>query len=195
MNRSGFFFLVFAIILAIAVTWLNSSWLSYKTFVFDRQEKKIDYYLTDFSILNTYPDGSMRYLLKGQNLIHQQSNSASKIIKPTIEARDVDNSIISITANEAQQDNKNGPILLAGKVAVIKNSNNKDESFKLLTTDLSYNPNSQEIYTDAELFFSSSSGELKGVGFSTKLDEQELKILKNVQYSRLRSLHLIGGFS
>ena len=181
MNRSGFFFLIFAIILAIAVTWVNSSWLSYKTFVFDRQEKQIDYYLTDFSILNTYPDGSMRYLLKGQNLIHQQSNGASKIIKPTIEARDVDNSIISITANEAQQDNKNDPILLAGKVAVIKNSNNKDESFKLLTTDLSYNPNSQEIYTDAELFFSSSSGELKGVGFSTKLDEQELRILKNVQ--------------
>ncbi|MGK0272669.1 MAG: LPS export ABC transporter protein LptC [Cocleimonas sp.] len=181
MNRSGFFFLVFSIVIAITFTWLNSSWLSYKGFVFDRQEKQIDYYLSDFSILNTYPDGSMRYLIKGQHLVHQQSTRASKIIKPTIEARDVDNSIITITANEAQQVKKNGPILLEGKVDVIKNSDNKDENFKLLTTDLSYNPNSREISTDAELFFTSSSGDLKGTGFSTKLDEQELRILKNVQ--------------
>ena len=181
MNRSGFFFLIFAIFIAIAFTWLNSSWLSFKAFTFDRQERQIDYYLTDFSILNTYPDGSMRYVLKGQNLIHQQSSSASKIIKPTIEARDVDSTLITITANEAQQDSKNGPILLAGEVDVIKNSNNKDENFKLQTTDLSYNPNSREISTDADLLFSSSSGELKGKGFSTKLDEQELRILKNVQ--------------
>ena len=181
MNRSGFFFLVFAIVIATAVTWLNSSWLSYNAFSIDRQERQIDYYLSDFSILNTYPDGTMRYVLKGQNLVHQQLNSASKIIKPTIEARDVDNSLITIHANEAQQETKNGPIILAGEVDVIKNSDNKDENFKLLTSDLSYNPISREIYTDSELLFTSSSGELKGTGFSTKLDEQELRILKNVQ--------------
>ncbi|MEH6455835.1 MAG: LPS export ABC transporter periplasmic protein LptC [Cocleimonas sp.] len=181
MNRSGFFFLIFAVIVAIAITWFNSTWLSYKGFTLDQKEKQIDYYLSDFSILNTYPDGSMRYVLKGQHLVHQQSTSASKIIKPTIEARDVDNSLILITANEAQQDKKNGPILLEGKVDVIKNSEDKNENFKLLTTDLTYNPNDREIYTDAELSFSSASGDLKGVGFSTKLDEHELRILKNVQ--------------
>lgn len=180
-NRNGFFFLIFAVVVAIAFTWLNSSWLSYKAFVFDKQERQIDYYLSDFSILNTYPDGTMRYVVRGQNLVHQQSNSASKIIKPTIEARDVDDSLISINANEAQQDKKNGPILLVGKVDVIKKSENKDEDFKLLTSDLSYNPISQEIYTDAELSFSSNSGELTGKGFNTKLDQQELRILKNVQ--------------
>ena len=181
MNRSGFFFLIFAIITAISLTWLNSTWLSYKAFTFDQKEKQIDYYLTDFSILNTYPNGSMKYLIKGQHLVHQQSTSGSRIIKPTIEARDIDNSIISIMAEEAQQNKKNGPIILEGKVDVIKNSNNQEENFKLLTTDLSYNPSSREISTDAELLFTSTSGELKGVGFSTKLDEQELRILKNVQ--------------
>ena len=181
MNRSGFFFLIFTVVVAVAVTWLNSTWHTYKAFTFDQQEKQIDYYLSDFSILNTYPDGTMHYMLKGQHLVHQQSNKASKIIKPVIEARDVDNSIVTITANEAQQDEKDGPILLAGEVDVIKNSDDKDENFKLLTTDLSYNPISREIYTDAELVFSSTSGNLKGVGFSTLLNEQELRIHKNVQ--------------
>lgn len=181
MNRNGFFFLIFAIVIAIAATWLNNSWLSFNALTIDRKDKKIDYYLSDFSILNTYPDGSMRYVLRGQHLIHQQSTSASKIIKPIIEARDIDQSLISITALEAEQNEKNGAILLNGKVDVIKKSKNKDENFELLTTDLSYNPVSREISTDAELQFTSASGELKGTGFSTKLDEQELRILKNVQ--------------
>ena len=181
MNRNGFFFLVFAIVVAVGFTWLNSTWLTYKSFVFDQQDKQIDYYLSDFSIFNTYPDGSMKYLIKGQHLVHQQSTSASKIIKPMIEARDVDNTMILITANQAQQNKKNGPILLEGKVNVTKNSENEVENFKLQTTDLSYNPNNREISTDKELIFSSTTGELKGIGFSTKLDEQELRILKNVQ--------------
>lgn len=181
MNRSGFFFLVVAVIVAIVFTWINSTWLTYKGFAFDRQEKQIDYYLSDFSILHTYPDGSMKYLVTGPHLVHQQSSGASRIIKPNIKTRDVDDSIISIIANEAQQSGKNGPIVLTGKVRLIKNSDNEREDFKLLTTDLSYNPNSREISTDAHVFVSSVAGELKGVGLNTTLDEQELRIHKNVQ--------------
>ena len=181
MNRSGLFFLVFAIVVAVAFTWLNSTWLSYKGFVFDQKDKQIDYYLSDFSILNTYPDGRMKYLIKGQHLVHQESTKASKIIKPTIEARDVDESIITISANEAQQDKKNGPILLVGKVEVDKNSEDDKENFKLLTRDLTYNPTNRELSSDAEINLSSSSGDLKGIGFRTKLDEQELRIHKNVR--------------
>lgn len=181
MNRSGIFFLIFAIVIAIAFTWLNSTWLSYQSFVFDRQEKQIDYYLSDFSILNTYPDGSMKYMIKGQHLVHQESSGASKIIKPTIEARDIDQSIITITALEANQITKNGAILLEGQVDIVKNSKDQTENFKLLTSDLSYNPTSRELSTDATLSFSSPSGDFTGVGFSTNLDEQELRIHKNVQ--------------
>ncbi len=181
MNRNGFFFLVFAIIVAVGFTWLNSTWLTYKDFVFNKQDKQIDYYLSDFTILNTYPNGSLKYLIKGQHLVHQQSTSASKIIKPAIEARDVDNTKIFITANQAQQARRNGPIILEDTVEVIKEGNKEAENFKLLTSDLTYNPNNREISTDKELSFSSITGELKGIGFSTKLDEQELRILKNVQ--------------
>lgn len=181
MNRSGIFFLIFAIIVAVAFTWLNSTWLSYQGFVFDRQEKQIDYYLSDFSILNTYSDGSMQYRISGQHLVHQESSGASKIIKPHIKARDLDESIIKITAIEATQSKKNGPILLEGQVDVVKDSNNKNENFKLLTSDLSYNPMSRELFTDKALSFSSPSGDFIGEGFTTKLDEQELRIHNNVQ--------------
>ncbi len=181
MNRSGIFFLIFAIVIAVSITWLNSTWLSYQGFVFDRQDKQVDYYLSDFSILHTYPDGTMQYRVKGQHLVHQESSGASKIIKPTIEARDVDDSIITITAKRAQQGRKNGPILLADAVDVVKNSNEENENFKLLTSDLFYNPKNRELSTDAELTFSSPSGDFTGLGFSTKLDEQELRIHKNVQ--------------
>lgn len=182
MNRSGSFFLIVAITAAISFTWLNSSWVTYKDFIFDQKDRQIDYYLSDFSILNTYPDGNMRYILKGRHLIHQQSSSASKIISPTIEAQDIDDSLIVISADNAIQSKKNGPILLDGEVIVTKSSTQLIENFNLLTSDLSYNPLSKELSSDADLILTSPvSGELKGMGFSTKLDEQELRIHNNVQ--------------
>lgn len=181
MNKSGIFFLIFTIISAIFLTWLNSTWLSQKSLLFYKKDKKIDYYLSDFSILNTTESGEMRYLIKGQHLVHQQSNGSSKIVKPNIIARDVNNSTITITATEAQQFSKDGLIKLTGNVDLIKDGSVKEENFELLTSDLSYNPTSQELSTDAKLSFTSATGKLTGEGFSTKLDEQELRINKNVQ--------------
>lgn len=181
MNRSGFFLLLLAIISAVALTWVNTTWLTYKDFSFIKQERLIDYYLTDFSILNTYKDGSMRYLLKGQNLVHQQSSGASKIIKPIIQARDLDNNTITLTAKQAAQDKKDAPILLSDAVNVIKDSPNPQENFELKTSDLTYNPTSREIYSSAAVNFRSPTGNMQGTGFNTKLDEEELRILSNVR--------------
>lgn len=181
MNRNSLFFLIFAIIIAVGFTWLNSTWLTYKGFVFKQEDRQIDYYLSDFTILHTYPDGSMKYSLKGQHLVHQQSSGSSTVFSPVIQARDNNDSLVSITAKEAQQSKKDGPILLTDKVNIIKEGNKTDENFTLFTSNLTYNPLSKELSSDAELEFTSVSGKLTGVGFNTKLDEQELRIHKDVQ--------------
>ena len=181
MNRSGFFFLIFAILVALTVTWLNSNWLSYKGFVFSSKDRQIDYYLSDFTLLNTYPDGQMRYLLKGTHIIHQQSSIASQIFSPILQAQDKDNGVISITANKAQQDKKNGPIVFPGDVNIETRSSKPVENFKLLTSDLTYNPLKKELSSNAKVVLTSEAGNMQGVGFSTNLDEQELRIHKNVQ--------------
>ena len=181
MNRSGLLFLMFAIVIALVFTWLNSTWLSYKGFVFSKDEKQVDYYLSDFTILNTYPDGQMLYFLTGQHLVHQQSTGGSRIFNPVIQARDIDEAIITLTAKKAQQSVKDGPILLLDKVDMVKESTKPRESFKLLTNDLTYNPIRKELSSIAKLELSSENGNLQGVGFNTKLDEKELRIHKNVQ--------------
>ena len=181
MNRSGFFFLVFAILIALTITWLNSTWLSYKGFVISSKDRQVDYYLSDFTLLNTFPNGKMRYLLKGTHLIHQQSTGASQIFSPFIQARDNDNGKISITAKKARQDKKNGPIVLPGEVNIEKRSSKPVENFKLFTSDLTYNPVKKELSSTAKVALKSEFGNMQGVGFSTNLDEQELRIHKNVQ--------------
>jgi LPS export ABC transporter protein LptC len=181
MNRSGLFFLVFTSILALGFTWLNSTWLSYKDFNFSQKDKIVDYYLSNFTLLNTYPDGQMRYLVKGQHLIHQQSSGSSQIFNPVIQARDSDNGIISITAKHAQQNKKNGPILLNDTVDIVKKSNKPKTDFKLLTSNLTYNPVKKELSSEDEITLTSDLGSIKGVGFNTNLNEEELRIYKNVQ--------------
>jgi len=181
MNKSGILFLLFAITILVVFTWLNSTWLSYRSFGLSQNVKKIDYYLSDFTLLNTYPDGTMRYQLKGSHLVHQQSTGASEIFSPILQARDMDDTIITLNSKTALQEKKNGPIQLTDEVSIIKKATQPSESFKLLTNDLIYNPIKKELSSDEELVFISDMGSLKGVGFNTNLDKQELRIHKNVQ--------------
>ena len=179
MSRSSLTVLVIAI-LAIVVTWLNSSWHSYKEILLPQNEKVIDYYLTDFTLLNTTPDGSMRYFLKGQNLTHQQSTNASEIFHPNIQASDNDGAKISLNAESAIQENKDGPITLMGDV--ILNSSNTDiaNNFNLKTSNLVYDSLKKELSSKTKVILSTNSGKIEGTGFNSKLDEQSLRIHSNV---------------
>jgi len=181
MNRSGLLFLFIASVVALAFTWLNSTWLSYKGFSVSKNEKLIDYYLSDFTVLNTYPNGNMHYLIKGEHLVHQQSTGSSQIFSPVLQAKDIDGEIITLRAKTAEQSKKNGPINLNGEVVAIKDSHEVTESFELLSQNITYNPLIRELSSDEEITLTSINGVLKGIGFNTKLDEEELRIHKNVQ--------------
>jgi len=182
LNRSGLFFLLSAIVIAIITTWINTQWLSYKYFQLSKKEKRIDYYLSDFSLLNVQENGEMRYFVTGKHLIHQQKSGKTEIFNPVLEARSTDNTTISLVAKKAVQSTRNGNIHLEGLVVVNKESNkNEADGFTIQTSDLIYNPVKRELKSDAKLFFKSLHGSLQGIGFSSKLDEQEFRINSNVQ--------------
>jgi len=180
MNKGGLLLLIISVLIAIAITWLNSTWLTYKGFQFTQKIKKIDYYLSDFTLLNTLPDGQMRYFVTAEHLVHQQSTNESEIFKPLLQASDSDGSMIILKSEKAEQDKK-GVIQLVGAVNVTKNGPRIKENFELITHDLIYNPKQKTLSSEAKVIFTSYQGQLQGVGFSSKLDEQELRIHSNVR--------------
>ena len=182
MNRSGLFFLISAIIIALAATWFNTQFVKFKYFQISKKEKKIDYYLSDFTLLNVKENGQMRYLVTGKHLIHQQVSGASEIINPVLEASNIDGTITSLVSKKAIQEKKNGKIQLQGLVAVNKESAKElSNGYNIQTSDLIYNPITREIRSDSKLTFKSANGTLQGTGFSSKIDEQEFRIHSNVQ--------------
>ncbi len=180
MNRGGLFLLIFSIVTLISVTWLNSTWLSFKGFQLTQKDKKIDYYLSDFTLLNTQADGTMRYFVTAQHLIHQQSTDSSEIFKPLLQARDSDGTLITLKSNKAEQ-TKGGEIHLLGDVSVIKSGLKDEGNFELTTRDLVYNPIEKTLSSKYKVQLKTHHGQLNGIGFSSKLDEQELRIHSNVQ--------------
>jgi len=180
MNRGGLFLLIFSIVTLIVVTWLNSTWLSYKGFQLTQKDKRIDYYLSDFTLLNTQADGKMRYFVTAQHLIHQQSTKSSEIFKPLLQARDSDGTFITLKSNKAEQIN-DGDIHLLGDVSVIKRGSKDESNFELTTRDLVYNPIEKALSSKSKVQLKTHQGQLNGIGFSSKLDEQELRIHSNVQ--------------
>lgn len=180
MNKSGIILLIGAIIIAIAFTVLNTYWLSFKGLQLTQKIKKIDYYLSDFTLLATQPDGKMRYHVQAQHLVHQQTTGASEIFQPTFKAQDENEELITLKANKAEQLTKNGEIKLKGDVIVFKDTTEKTKGFNLATEDLTYNPLQRSIATDAKITLESGANHLQGIGLSGKLDEQELRIHSNV---------------
>jgi len=180
MNKGGLTFLIIAIVVALGFTWLNFSWKSYKDIILPQNAKKIDYYLSDFTLLNTQADGSMRYLLKAQNLTHQQSSGHSEIFNPQITAIDSDGGVISLHAESAIQTDKNAVIKLTGKVNLKKVGGEEREAFQLMSRDLVFDPLKKELSSTSKVILKTDFGKLEGTGFSSKLNEQALRIHSNV---------------
>lgn len=185
MNRKGLFLLIFSIAIAITATWLNSFWLTYQGFVTDNNEKQVDYYLSDFSLLNTSSSGDMKYFMQGQHLVHKNATGGSEIFHPLIQANDSDGQSVFIQADKASQENTLGVIELAGSVVIektntLKNSDLEKTGFTLNTQNLSFNPNKRTLFTEEAIMLTTKNGLLTGKGLRSNLDEQELRILSNV---------------
>lgn len=183
MNRKGLLFLALSVIIAISVTWLNSLWLTYQDFFTASGEKQIDYYLSDFSLLNTTSDGEMKYFIQGQHLVHRNTTGGSEIISPLIEAADSDGANLYISANKAEQLNKDGAIELAGAVEIEKTAtidNTTIPEFSLKTKDLIFNPNTRDLRSDATITLTTADGMITGKGLRSNLKQQDLKILSDV---------------
>ena len=195
MNLKGLLLVIISIIIAVAVTWLNNVWLSYQEFVSAGNERQIDYYLSDFSLLNTTAKGEMKYYMQGQHLVHKNSTGASEIFQPMIQAADHHGETLFIHAEKAQQKQSQGVIELAGSVLIQKTTqqnkttnngiqldslDNKTTDFRLKTANLSFDPIKREIFTDAAITLTTKDGLLTGTGLRSQLDQQELRILSNV---------------
>jgi lipopolysaccharide export system protein LptC len=181
MRSIGIIAFVVSILLAGVVTWLNLSWKTIKQFTNEASQSRIDYYLSDFTLINTDKSGNISYQLAADHLIHKQASGASEIYRPHIKRKSVNGDLLKIDAEKALQASKDGNIDLTGEVSVKQSSANEALDFTLLTQDLTYNPKEQKISSPAKSDFISAQGSMTGVGFETKLDEQELRILSNVQ--------------
>ncbi len=181
MRSIGILAFIVSILFAGVVTWLNLSWKTIKQFTNETSQSRIDYYLSNFTLINTDQAGNISYQLSAEHLIHKQASGASEIYRPKIKKQSVNGDLLTINAEKAIQTSKDGNIDLTGEVKVKQSSTNEVLGFTLLTQDLTYNPVEQKISSPAKSDFISAQGSMTGVGFETKLDEQELRILSNVQ--------------
>lgn len=181
MKNFGRLFFVLAIAFASAVTWLNLSWKTIEQLTNSPSQSRIDYYLNDFTLMKTDNNGNVRYHVTGQHLTHNQASGASDIYRPYIEARSNEGELVTINSQKATQAGNSGNMSLSGEIKVHKPLFKDSPEFTLTTQNLTYSPSTQTISSADDIALVSDQGYLRGTGFETKLDEQELRILSNVQ--------------
>lgn len=181
MRSIGIFAFALSILFAVLITWLNLSWKTIKQFTNETSQSRIDYYLSDFTLMDTDTTGSISYQLTGEHLTHKQASGTSDIYKPKIKQNSSSGDLLIIVSEKAIQTSRNGNIILTGAVRVEQTTPQDSPVFTLLTQNLTYNPTEQKISSQAKSDFISTQGSMTGIGFETKLDDQEIRILSNVQ--------------
>jgi len=181
MKTFGRIFFILAIMFSASVTWLNLSWKNIEQLANSPSKSRIDYYLSDFTLVKTDAEGKVRYQVTGHNLTYNQQSNASEIYQPYIEARSKQGELVTIKSHKATQAGKSGNMSLTGEVKVHKPLFEDSPEFTLTTQNMVYSPSNQTISSSDELDLVSNQGYLQGKGFTTNLDEQELRILSNVQ--------------
>ena len=131
--------------------------------------------------MSTNAEGNVKYQVTGQHLTYNQASGASDIYKPYIEARSKEGELVTIKSQKATQDGKSGNMSLNGEIKVHKPLFKESAEFTLTTQNLTYKPSTQTISSADDISLISAQGYLQGTGFETNLDEQELRILSNVQ--------------
>ncbi|MEE9350650.1 MAG: LPS export ABC transporter periplasmic protein LptC [Thiotrichaceae bacterium] len=179
MRYSGIIFLVLAVIVAGAATWLHNLWRTQQVFTEKLDTSKVDYYLSDFSLYITDTKGKSRFSLSGEHFIHQRSSKKSVIYKPSIVVN-YEGDTLNIVAKNAEQ-NADGDIELKGKVLIDKPESEARMGFKLEAADLLYSPSKQRINTDAKILLKTTEGSIiTAIGMSEDLSTQTTRLKSNV---------------
>ena len=181
MKSIGIVAFVLSVLFAATVTWLNLSWKTITQFTNEASQSRIDYYLSDFTLIDTNQSGEISYQLTAEHLIHKQASGASEIYRPHIKQQSSDGKLLTIDSEKAIQEGKGGNITLTGEVRVQQAKTKDYPGFTLITQNLTYNPVEQKISSQAKSDFISAQGTMTGIGFETRLNDQELRILSNVQ--------------
>ena len=181
MRSIGIIAFVLSVLFAATVTWLNLSWKTIAQFSNEASQSRIDYYLSGFTLIDTDQSGGITYQMTAEHLIHKQAGGDSVIYSPRIKKQSSDGELLTIESEKAIQAGKGGNITLTGEVRVKQATTNDNPGFTLLTQNLTYNPVEQKISSKEKSDFISVQGTMTGIGFETKLNDQELRILSNVQ--------------
>jgi len=181
MRSIGLVAFVSSVLFAATITWLNLSWKTITQFTNETSQSRIDYYLSGFTLIDTDRSGEISYQLTAEHLIHKQASGASEIYRPLIKKKSSDGNVLTINSEKAIQVGKDGNIKLTGDVRVEQARTKDNQGFMLLTQNLTYYPLEQKISSHEKSDFISPQGTISGIGFETSLNDQELRILSNVQ--------------
>ncbi len=179
MQKNNHIWLILAILLALTVTWIHNLWQSQQQFIAKIDKTRVDYYLSDFSLLITDNEGQMRYSLQANHFVHHVESKQSDIYFPMIQAKQNDENIM-IESEKATQ-LSNGDIELTGEVSIKKPESAQREGYTLITENLRYAPSMQTIETQNDFTFATTGGTLmRGTGVTEELNNQVLRIKSNV---------------
>jgi LPS export ABC transporter protein LptC len=145
------------------------------------EKDQVDYYLLNFSIMQTGADGKVTSELAGRHLSHWKEEKQSTVIAPIIFNGTDPTERTKTTADEAQVDQAKQQAKLINNVHIHQPAKGSRSESDLYTDHLNYDMTNHLVSTDAKVLITSPpNNTMQSTGLTGKLDEDLLRFNANV---------------
>ena len=162
----------------------------------DMRRGEADYYLEDFTTRRFDADGVLEYKVSGDSLSHFAEDDRSEVVGPRVELRRP-GALWNVAAERGRLDTDPDVFTLLGEVRVARAPEPPgavpsgagppesgpavaQEALTILTSDLSFDVDADEIATDRPFEIVADSWRLAGVGLRSTIGAGKLELLSNV---------------
>jgi lipopolysaccharide export system protein LptC len=163
-----------------AMTW----WLDYKVQPMGARNPNSrndpDFVVDRFEATRMNPDGSQRYAVIAQKMVHYAGDDSAVLDRPRLIHYDLQKGPMSIQANQGVLSSNGENAYFSGDVQVKRQANAADREMALYTSFLEVIPDKDLAKTDREVTLVSGDSTLRSVGLEFNNKTREMRLLSHV---------------
>jgi lipopolysaccharide export system protein LptC len=144
-------------------------------------ERRSDYYLEGFRIVEYGKDGNAAKVLAGEVLTHYRDDDTADIVSPRLELQQPGGPRWTMQAERGWLSPGGEEIQLRGKVVMMRAALPALPALRIDTQDVSLWPDAQRVQTDAPVSIIGPHWRVSAIGLESNIGERKLTLLHQVR--------------
>jgi lipopolysaccharide export system protein LptC len=172
---------ILLLLLAVLTWWLDAKVRSPQNLAGASARGAPDFYIEGFKAVRMNPDGTRRYELAGERLVHYETDRSSILSSPTLLYHDYKRAPLTVSADSAELESGGENVYFRGNVRIERPAFDLNPQLGLATSYLHVIPDEEIAKTDQAVTMVEGNSTVRSVGLEFDNKASRVKLLSRVQ--------------